>query len=192
MVFYFSSETSQSEQNIATAVAEPVKFLPSGNNESNALQAKTKSILSTARNYQSFDSPKRNDNNKQEQSAITKLFSSVKKLWSSDKPATQAGATKAKPFAAAKANLANNKVNAIKTLYYQQPVTHENKAQDQTAKVLGIDKDHYQVMKEDYFCDLAATARENCELQQRSDESMEICLKTSGYFTNSRQCGYLP
>jgi len=192
MVFYFSSETSQSEQNSSTAVAEPVELLSSGNNESNSLQARAKSTLSTARSSQSFDRPKRNDNNKLDQSAIAKLFSSVKNLWSNDNSTTQAKATKAKPLATAKANLANNKVNAIETLYYQQPVTHKNKAQDQTAKVLGIDKDHYQVMKEDYFCDLAATARENCELQQRSEESMEICLKTSGYFTNSRQCGYLP
>lgn len=61
-----------------------------------------------------------------------------------------------------------------------------------TARVLRIDEDHYQVMKEDYFCDLAITARENCELQLRSEESMEICLKMGGYFTNSRHCGYQP
>ena len=61
-----------------------------------------------------------------------------------------------------------------------------------TARALGIDEDQYQVMKEDYFCDLAITARENCELQSRSEESMELCLKMGGYYTNSRHCGYRP
>ncbi len=69
---------------------------------------------------------------------------------------------------------------------------NKNKAGNATAKVLGIDEEQYQVMKEDYFCDLAATARENCELQQRSEEAMEICLKMGSYYTNSRHCGYQP
>jgi len=69
---------------------------------------------------------------------------------------------------------------------------NKNKGDNATAKVLGIDEEQYQVMKEDYFCDLAATARENCELQQRSEEAMEICLKMGSYYTNSRHCGYQP
>jgi hypothetical protein len=71
-------------------------------------------------------------------------------------------------------------------------IMSSNTGGNETAKVLGIDEDQYQVMKEDYFCDLAMTARENCELQERSEESMEICLKMGGYFTNSRHCGFQP
>ncbi len=66
------------------------------------------------------------------------------------------------------------------------------KTSNATARVLKIEDDQYQIMKEDYFCDLALTARGNCELQLRSEEGMEICLKMGGYFTNSRHCGYQP
>ena len=61
-----------------------------------------------------------------------------------------------------------------------------DKGENANAKVLGIDEEQYQVMKEDYFCDLAATARENCELQQRSEEAMEICLKSALPWSLSR------
>gem|GEM_PF-1626163 len=63
---------------------------------------------------------------------------------------------------------------------------------NKAARVLGIDDNQYQAMKEDYFCDLAKTAWENCELQQTSDENLELCLKMGGYYTNSRHCGYQP
>ncbi len=63
---------------------------------------------------------------------------------------------------------------------------------NKAARVLGVDDYQYQTMKEDYFCDLAKTAWENCELQLRNEADFEVCLKMGGYYTNSRHCGYQP
>ncbi len=91
--------------------------------------------------------------------------------------------------------LKNNKTKIVSEtlkLKSSEKLDATNNTRNATARVLKIDDDQYQIMKEDYFCDLALTARENCELQTRSEEGMEICLKMGGYFTNSRHCGYQP
>ena len=56
----------------------------------------------------------------------------------------------------------------------------------------GLDAEQQQILKQNYFCDLAYNARITCESQPRNEKSMEICLKLAAYFTNSRQCGHQP
>ncbi len=70
--------------------------------------------------------------------------------------------------------------------------SENEKEVDVIAQAIGINKEDHQVLKEDFFCDLALTARENCELQPRDELAMELCLKMSSYYTNSRHCGYQP
>lgn len=47
-------------------------------------------------------------------------------------------------------------------------------------------------MQAAYFCDLAVQVRTRCESIPRTQEQMEFCLKSMGYYTNSRHCGYQP
>ncbi len=89
----------------------------------------------------------------------------------------------------------NNKVSVNKEII-QSVTTNKNKdttnKQDDVDPFTGLDAEQRQVLKENYFCDLAYNARQTCESHPRSEKSMEICLKLSAYFTNSRHCGYQP
>ncbi|WAK01112.1 hypothetical protein [Methylobacter sp. YRD-M1] len=61
------------------------------------------------------------------------------------------------------------------------------------AQQLEVSEDYGDpALKEAYFCDLARSLRERCERIPRSAESLEFCLKATGYYTNSRHCGYRP
>jgi hypothetical protein len=71
-------------------------------------------------------------------------------------------------------------------------LTENNNGANAIAQAIGLNEEDHKVLKEDFFCELALTARENCELQPRDELAMELCLKMSSYYTNSRHCGYQP
>ena len=63
---------------------------------------------------------------------------------------------------------------------------------EQFAEAADLDPMQVAEMKASYFCDLAISLRERCEKIPRNPEQMEFCLRSMGYYTNSRHCGYQP
>lgn len=55
-----------------------------------------------------------------------------------------------------------------------------------------LTEEDYQILKENYNCELAIQARETCEKVWRGEEAHQQCLAMNSYFTYSRHCGMQP
>lgn len=72
----------------------------------------------------------------------------------------------------------------IKNPVQQQPATFENQP--------FIEDSGDPALKQAYYCNRALLLRERCERIPRDEKSLEFCLKATGYYMNTRYCGYQP
>lgn len=67
-----------------------------------------------------------------------------------------------------------------------------NQRVEQPAIIGEMTASDLQVMKESYSCDLARTARRDCDTAYENPSTHEMCLSLRQYYTYSRHCGYQP
>ena len=74
------------------------------------------------------------------------------------------------------------------------PASQPIKKAQQSKRVISTNYDQYDdpAMKSAYFCELALSLRNRCEQIPRDPDSLEFFLKATGYYSNSRHCGYWP
>ena len=87
---------------------------------------------------------------------------------------------------------APKQVSETRKIALPAPPTIEKPQRAQPTLPYNIDRYDDPVMRSAYFCDLALTQRERCEKIPRDPQSIEFCLKATGYYSNSRHCGYQP
>lgn len=72
----------------------------------------------------------------------------------------------------------------VKNPVQQQPAAFENQP--------FVEDSGDPALKQAYYCNRALLLRERCERIPRDEKSLEFCLKATGYYMNTRYCGYQP